>query len=251
MTIKATHPSGITLTFNSDKHEYLLSDGTKLTSVTTLVGKNFPKFDAENIAAKKAKKEGVTAQSLLDQWEANRVSSAAFGTKIHSLIETIIKARDFDAADSLAVNDREKSYLSAAKAAIYNLGLQYEFISTEQIVFSPDLKVAGTIDCLLRHRKTKEYVIVDWKTSKELKTEGFNGETGFGPCKSIPNANYHTYSLQLSAYQALLLREGYIPERSKISGMIISFKEINQIIKPIQTSTINYSEAATFILGIL
>ena len=219
-----SHPTGLQLEFHPEPHHYILS-GEKLTSVTSVIHNWFPQFDAESTAKKKAAREGIPYESLLTEWSRKRDEAASFGTKIHALAETILRHGNDAAADADAHSARERAYLVAVKEALRRVALGYEVLEAEKIVFSPQLKVAGTIDLLLRSKTTSEFVIADWKTNRELKYSGFRQEMGLGPCSHLENCNFSHYSLQTSAYGELLVREAYVPTTSRVRGVLLHLRE--------------------------
>lgn len=241
------HPSGQEVVFNEAKHQYIWNN-TKLTSVTKLVHECFPVFDKEGVAAKVAKKRGVTPESLIEEWEQSGQESAKKGTLVHFMAETIIKSRNFDASNELAKSHIEKQYLASVKKVIKKLSENYEFVDTEKIVFSPSFLVAGTIDLLLKHKTNGRYVIADWKTNKEIKTKAFGDEKGFGPAKGIPNANFHHYSIQLNLYKALLLSEEYVPKDTEIFCSIIHLDQVVETVNSVDIPCADYLQQANAIL---
>jgi hypothetical protein len=80
---------------------------------------------------------------------------------------------------------------------------------------------------LLRSKSTGEYVIADWKTNREIKRSAFRDETGSGPFERLEDCNYNHYSLQASAYGALLTTEGYIPQVDSVRGVLLHLIERN------------------------
>lgn len=224
-TRTADHPNGHRLEFHPGPHHYILN-GEKLDSVTSRIHCWFPKFDADAVARRKAEREGLHVETLLQLWERKRDQAATFGTKIHLMAERIIQAGDDRAADALAENDRERRYLDAIKHAMERVRPAYDFVETEKIVFSPELRVAGTIDILLRSKRTGEWVVGDWKTNREIKFKGYREEMGLGPCLALPNCNFAHYSLQTSAYGELLARESYLPANAPVRGVLFHLKEV-------------------------
>lgn len=219
----AQHPSGLEIHFDPGPHKYLL-DGEALTSVTTLIKQWFPVFDAEVAAKRKAEREGGNYLDLIAQWDKKRDEAAAFGSKTHLMAEMILRHGE-TAADEIPTDARDKKYLAAVKEALRRIALAYDVIETEKIVFSPDLMVAGTIDLLLRHRETGEFVIADWKTNREIKFEGYKEEKGKGPCAHLAHCNFNHYSLQVSTYGELLSHEGYVDEGSQLRGVLLHLTE--------------------------
>ncbi len=210
--------------FHPGPHEYIF-DGSKLTSVTKLIKRWFPEFDAETVARKKAEREGRSHESLLLEWARKRDDAATFGSKAHLMAEMILTEKSMEAADGLAQSPREKAYLAAIKDALSRIANGYDVIETEMIVFSPERKVAGTVDLLLRHRETKEFVVADWKTNKEIKYKAFGQEMGMGPCAKLAHCNFNHYSLQISAYGELLTSEAYLPQGAGVRGVLLHLRE--------------------------
>lgn len=220
----ATHPQGQEIEFHPEPHDYLL-DGEKLTSVTTVIHRFFPRFDAEAVARKKAAREGGSFEALLEQWARKRDEAALFGTKAHFMADAILQTGDPQAADEWAESPREQAYLRAIQEALVRIEKAYEVVESEKIVFSPQLRIAGTVDLLLRSRASGEYVVADWKTNRELKFQSYGQEMGLGICSHLANCNFIHYSLQISAYSELLASEGYLTENQSVRGVLLHLAE--------------------------
>lgn len=221
----ASHPAGLQLIFYPEPHEYVLGQ-EKLASVTTLINRWFPQFDAEATARRKAERDGGDHEKLIAEWAFKRDEAAKFGSKVHWLAHLMLQNQD-EAAERLAETAREKVYVEAIREALRRISLGYEVVESEKIVFSPDRKVAGTIDLLLRSKVTGEYIIADWKTNREIKVSAYQNEMGTGPCAGLENCNFIHYSLQASCYGALLTSEGYVPAAESIRGVLLHLVERN------------------------
>lgn len=220
----ADHPGGHKIEFHPEPHHYLLN-GEKLDSVTSRIHKWFPQFDAQAVAQRKGEREGVEPSVLLALWERKRDEAAKFGSKVHSMAETILREGDERAADDMPLDDRERRYLATIKAVIARVTPSYEFIETEKIVFSPAAKVAGTVDILLKSKLTDEWIVGDWKTNREIKYQSYQEEKGFGPCNALENCNFIHYSLQTAAYGELLANEAYLPGQPSVRGVLFHLNE--------------------------
>ena len=76
---------------------------------------------------------------------------------------------------------------------------------SEVIIYSKELKIAGTIDILAKDNNTGEYIIIDWKTSKKINKVSYKYKTGTHEIsKNIMDCNFSHYSLQLSLYRYIL-----------------------------------------------
>ena len=87
---------------------------------------------------------------------------------------------------------------------IMALGLQP--FRTEICIFHCGLRVAGSVDLLCCDPSDSSLVIIDWKRSKEIRTD-----TVFRsmrpPLQHIPDCNYWHYALQLNMYRYILESE--------------------------------------------
>ena len=179
-------------------HKYILlnNEDIEFTSVTTCISEYFEKFDKERVAYKLVttipKYKGRTVQDLIEEWDA----TAAYGTAVHKEIEDYIKAK-------------KVPEINKAKAGInwlnkYLKKSDFEVFS-EVIVYCKELKIAGTIDLIIYDKSNKKYSILDWKTSKEIKTDSYKMKTGTKPeTKDLLDCKFNHYALQLSLYRYLL-----------------------------------------------
>tara|TARA_Y100001980_G_scaffold14144_1_gene3835 strand:- start:54 stop:758 length:705 start_codon:yes stop_codon:yes gene_type:complete len=179
-----------------DEHKYQLRSNPSITfnSVTELISKYFEPFNKDSVASKlintHPKYFGMTKVELIKQWDERR----DHGSKIHKEIEDFIKSgkvateqKSLDAIDWLERNSLEKE------------------LQSEAIIFSKELKIAGSIDVLIHDKKNNSYVILDWKTSKSIPKTSFNGKMGIHPAtRHLMDCKFIHYSMQLSFYRYIL-----------------------------------------------
>ena len=179
-----------------DEHKYQLRSNPSITfnSVTELISKYFEPFNKDSVASKlintHPKYFGMTKVELIKQWDERR----DHGSKIHKEIEDFIKSgkvateqKSLDAIDWLERNSLEKE------------------LKSEAIIFSKELKIAGSIDVLIHDKKNNSYVILDWKTSKSIPKTSFNGKMGIHPAtRHLMDCKFIHYSMQLSFYRYIL-----------------------------------------------
>jgi len=208
------------LDFDEENHVYTRND-EEYTSVTTFIDEFFPGFDAEAIAEEKAYSYGKysdkSKEEILDMWQ----QKADDGTAVHEEIEEWLKYRKQNWGKAA-----KKSYDNEVKTDCDNKkttqGINY-WIETikenyfihdvwpELQVYHDDYKLAGTIDVGFKHNSKGETAkrqvsLIDWKTNKGIyKTPYNDGDTGtHAITQSIPDSNWHHYSLQLSLYAYIL-----------------------------------------------
>jgi len=195
-----------------ETHQYILETVPELNfqSVTTVVGSLFEPFDAikiaKNLCDTHPKYKNMKPEQLIHEWQA----ASDHGSKVHKEIELSIK------------ENREPSEPKAASALKwldkYCMKSDIDIL-TEVIVYSAELEIAGTIDILAHDKAADVYEIIDWKTSKKIKTRSFNNKMGNHPVTSnIMDCNFNHYALQLSMYRYLLENYYGVKIRNQLIG---------------------------------
>ena len=204
LKMKNPHPRDDNISFKEENHEYTVLGEKGYTSVTTFVHKHFPHFDNEsiilNILSSKRRTDptykyyGMTREQILADWEINRNSAAAAGTKLHYDIECYFN-----------LNPRE------------NDSIEYEYFKkfvedypelipfrTEWTVYHEEYRISGSIDMVFEN-PDGTIQIYDWKRTKGLEYEAFGNKRATTPCIShIPDTNFWHYSIQLNMYKRIL-----------------------------------------------
>ena len=225
---KAKNPRGINITFTEADHIYKsLIDGVELkyTSGTQFLGKFYAPFDPDgSIAARCAKREGITVEEIQEKWAAKGRESCRLGTRTHEVCEDIEQGREIR---NKAEDEKEEARFRYASELATKLKKSIDILGVEKIIFSDRLPtpIAGTIDLFGRSRKTGEYLILDWKTNKKIELENEWDNYCLDPISHIPDISFGHYSLQLSLYQYLLEFEGYVPRGSKFKRALLHVTE--------------------------
>ena len=137
-------------TFPDGKRYYTLEDGTRLPSVTTVLGAQ--------------KKQGIMEwRKRVGEVEANRISKQATGrgTNVHTLCERYLNN------DSLGdiMPDAKEMFISLKPLLNRIDNIHYQ----ECALWSKQLGMAGRVDCIGEF--DNELSVIDFKTSKKIKTE--------------------------------------------------------------------------------
>tara|TARA_B110000211_G_scaffold189169_1_gene215328 strand:- start:399 stop:1145 length:747 start_codon:yes stop_codon:yes gene_type:complete len=195
------HPRDERITFEEGPHIYTIDGVSDYTSATTVVHAHFSTFDADKIITKMqngrrwivSKYFGMTREEIKAQWENNRSSAAAAGTKMHLDIEKFYNNIPVE-NDSI-----EYKYFKNFIQSIPNL-TPYR---TEWMVFDTSLKLAGSID-MVYEQEDGTLLIYDWKRSKEIKKSNRWQSSTNKYLAHVPDSNFWHYSLQLNIYKYLL-----------------------------------------------
>lgn len=186
------------ISLNEENHIYTLDDDKNLqfTSVTTIIGSLFEKFNAPKIANKLVNTHNsykhLSVKELLAIWK----QSALNGTEIHKQIEDFINSK-INMTDTKA-QDAVKWLEKITYGSNHSL-------FTEKIIYSKELRIAGSIDLLIKLNDTNEYTIIDWKTNKKIESKSFRNKVGIHEITSkIEDCSFNKYAMQLSLYRYIL-----------------------------------------------
>ena len=187
--------SNISLHEKSHKYE-LKNSNIDFNSVTGIVGKYFKPFEKWKIAEKLSKTHkrylGMSPSDIVIEWNNLR----DHGTKVHDEIDKYLKKKSFPS--------EKKSFHALDWINKYKLKGSIKFYS-EVIIFSKELKIAGSIDLLAFDESTQKFDIIDWKTSKSIDTKSYNTQKGTHNITShLMDCKFVHYSMQLSFYRYIL-----------------------------------------------
>ena len=186
------------ISLDRDTHTYnLLKDSSiDFISVTTFISEFFEKFNSLKIATKlvrtSPKYSHMKVEELLEVWRGKR----DHGTKVHNEIE------DYLIDDKYPEESKAIQGINWLDKHIY---LDKHKVYSEKIIYSEELKLAGSVDLIIKHTDTDEYTLVDWKTNDKISTSAFRNQMGTHIITSdIEDCKYNLYALQLSLYRYLL-----------------------------------------------
>lgn len=201
--------------FKASDHSYKSIDQNEninWMSVTKFVSLFKPKFDAiaTSIKVSKNKKSkwyGMDPEVIRDYWEQESKRAVDTGSFYHDQRESDLLSHDTLQREGVQIPiikpiiEGEYKYAPAQRLT--------EGIYPEHFVF---LKSAGLCGQSDRVEVVKGVIdVIDYKTNKEIKTEGFRNwknetQKMLGPCSHLDDCNYNHYALQLSTYMYIMLK---------------------------------------------
>ncbi|MDD1438177.1 hypothetical protein MEN24_17860, partial [Dolichospermum sp. ST_sed10] len=193
------------LVFDQLHHKYYFN-GVELDGATTWISKTFcVPFDENNghifKSQSKAKKNaannvGITnATALRHIWNLDRERTSSLGTAVHTYAQMLHIYRQYG-SDLLPEYGFEQSVYNA-----YNkITTIWDIVDIERAVYDLQYKIAGTIDLVLQHKKTKKYGIGDWKTFRDI-DKTYNKMKG--TLKEFPDSPRTKASVQLHLYDVI------------------------------------------------
>lgn len=200
------------LKFTHENHKYTSEDNIDWTSVTSFISNFKQPFEADRIAEKcstnkKSKWYGMTPDEIKLAWKAEAKRATDLGTWYHNQRE-----KDLCSINSI---ERHGAKLSIYKPIEEN-GIKFspdqrltDGVYPEHMVYLKSARLCGQSD--LVEVINGEVFITDYKTNKEIKSEGFTNWEGVTqkmqpPVSHLDDCNLMHYALQLSMYMFIILK---------------------------------------------
>jgi len=205
----------MSLIFKEEGHLYESIDPNEMiewTSVTSLISKFKPKFDAYAISTKCAKNKkskwyGLEPQQIRDIWGSETQRAIELGSFYHAQRESDLLACDTlnrDGVDLPIIQIKVQDGIKYAPNQKLIAG-----IYPEHMVYLKSAGVCGQADYVDVVNGVVN--IMDYKTNKEIKTESFVDWDGViaklnPPLGHIDDCNLQHYTLQMSVYMYIILK---------------------------------------------
>jgi len=187
------------IVFEPIAHTYTRK-GNNYISVTTLIHEFTAEFDRDGVSKKISDRDGISQEELLTLWDIKRDFACVLGTEFHLYVETYLRdRRKIETITGIEGRLDEFHRFWDKYSGIL------EIVENELILFDDKSQVAGAIDCLARNKKNGKYIILDWKTNKEIKDSN-QWQTMNHPFEHLDDCNFNHYSLQLAVYKEILQR---------------------------------------------
>ena len=202
------HPRDTRIVFYEEPHLYYVDGENNSTSVTTLIHKFFPAFDAISVAKKVHSRHhdnesseyyNMSIDDIIASWEANRDEAAFNGTLVHKIVEDYYNS--IITIDNIVDASNIHPELNHFVTFLQDFSHLKPYRS-EWVVFHEEYHLAGSIDMTFLN-KDGSLSIYDWKRSKKISLEN-RYEKGSPPIQHLDSCNYIQYSLQLNTYRFIL-----------------------------------------------
>lgn len=194
------------LTFEEKGHQYCVGSIPIEKSVSTLIKDYCTPFEEERISKRKAEREGLDQQGLLDTWHNKRDKAISTGKQAHLFGELYPFNRGL----------RPQSYFDVAIMKFWDEIPSHVIpILVELPMYHKEELYAGTPDGILLNIYTGKLIIIDYKTNEDL-FKNFKSQTLLGKFSGYLDTPYNKYQIQLSYYKILLEQAGYEVSTCKI-----------------------------------
>lgn len=203
------------LVFDEPSHTYKVV-GVGLTPVSTLIKEFVKPFDSQKMSKFTARKENISQQQVLKNWEQIKDEACANGTRVHDFGERYVIDK-YGVESNLNFKSVNQHLAPGEKHSPKELALikfwekkpeWFVPVSLELRMFCIELGVAGTADIILLDTRDRTLVIADYKTNKDL-FKNYKDQRLLGIFGDLKDCPYSKYVIQLSMYQILLEKAGY------------------------------------------
>lgn len=203
------------LIFKAKDHSYTSidpNDTTQWISVTTLISQFKVPFDGATQALKSSKNKrskwfGMTVEDILKAWEDESNRSTTLGSWYHNQREEDLNALDTITREGVALQIIQPIIVDNIKQAPDQRLIPG--IYPEHFMYLKSAGICGQADRVeIVNGKVNIY---DYKTNKEIKTQGFKNWEGIvehmlPPLQHLDNCHLIHYTLQMSIYMYMILK---------------------------------------------
>jgi len=199
--------------FDPERHAYVTDDNQEYLSVTKLLSKYKQPFDAETAAAKasknrKSKWYKMKPEEIIQVWNKESERSITLGNWYHNQREADILNCETISYEDCELNIFKNIYDENG----YKMATDQKLVDgiyPEYFLYLPSAGIAGQSDKITVANGRVD--ILDYKTNKEIKTQGFKNYEGITqkmlfPLNHLDDCNLNHYALQLSIYMYIVLK---------------------------------------------
>lgn len=226
---------------NVNKTEF--SNVDSIISVTKMIDFLASKFDAEKQAKVCAEKgasdpkykyAGMSAEQILESWSAKASESMHYGRLLDAYAGITFKDTDeilevWKLDNNFDYDERLKNNCIGFEQFVSDIKAKgFEYAGRELTVYlkTPEGNVVtGRLDCLFYNEALNSYLIVDWKTTDEIKISGFGNKKFYGPGFDIDDCDMSKYTAQLHVYKESLAKTYNLADTDRIRVCVCNLRK--------------------------
>jgi len=223
--------------FTAHDHKYTSinkEDTRDWISATTFISQFKQPFEADKIAEKSSKNKkskwyGLSPDEIKTAWKQEALRATTLGTWYHNQRESDLCA--LDNIERLGTTVKVFKPVEVEGVKISPDQKLSEGVYPEHMVYLKSMGICGQSD-LVEVINGKVH-ITDYKTNKEIKTEGFTNWQGvttkmLPPVSHLDDCNLNHYTLQLSLYMYMILKHNPRLEPGTLIIHHILFEEVGK-----------------------
>lgn len=186
------------LSFEETSHKYSVGKTKIKLSATGVIEKFKSTFDALTISGYVADSRGISQDEVLKEWKDINTEAIQRGNRVHLFGELYPRNRNMT-----PTCPQEEAIVKFWK----DLPSHLEIVKLELPMYHKQFMFAGTADITLYNKNTGTFIILDYKTNKDL-FKNFKGQKLYEPFEDLLDQPFNHYQIQLSLYQLLLEQTG-------------------------------------------
>lgn len=229
------------------------SNVSSIISVTKMLEFLASKFDAEKqakICAEKGasnpkyKYAGMSAEEIMESWTEKAAESMKYGRLLDAYAGISFKDTDeimevWKLDNNFDYDERLKNNCIGFDQFVSDMSaMNFKYVGRELPLYLKTDEgnvVTGRLDCLFYNEQLDAYLIVDWKTTDEIKISGFGNKKFYGPGFDIDDCDMSKYTAQLHVYKEALAKTYGLTSTDKIRVCVCNLRKEEE-----QTSKRNY-----------
>lgn len=177
--------TGETVFYNDDTHKYYDTEGNELLSGSQYASQFAKPFDEQAVSKAVADKTGESQEAVLKKWSLGGGIANNYGTAVHDSVEFVLLGGDIEKIPQVL-----RPQVQELVDAVNKLDMTPHM---EVVISDVKNKAVGRVDCLLIDPVVNtDFMIVDYKTNRELKKDKVN-----------------VYTKQLEYYRDIMVNHGY------------------------------------------
>ena len=220
-------------------------------SITSILGMLEKPFDREGVAQKTYDKHHnnpnseyyqMTVKEIIEQWDNKGAESRRYGSMLDDYIGNILTGNEatlrlykldnnyefderlhglcdsFDNFYKILSKSGDTVFVDRERTVYYKVEISNPLKEGEKLTYY----VKGRFDALFYNKRTKKWIIIDWKSSGSIdKVPSKWTEKLLGPMNKYWALNYYTYTTQLYFYKKTLIESGYLPEGTSYDDVVV------------------------------
>jgi len=205
------------LKFKEEGHKYFSDDSFDWVSVTKLVHQFKEPFDAKTVAdrcskGKNPKYAGKDPLKIIESWERENKRAIDLGSWYHNQREKDVLDLNSITRDGIELPIISPHFEENGNIKISSSQTLVSGVYPEHMVYLKSASICGQAD---RVEVVGDRLdIYDYKTNKEIKTEGYQFYDGtkkkmLAPLHHLDDCEFNDYALQLSIYMYVILKHNY------------------------------------------
>jgi ATP-dependent exoDNAse (exonuclease V) beta subunit len=218
-------------------------NGRSIISVTKIPEYVSTPFDKEGQAKaceQKGKEDpnykyaGMTAAEIIESWDNKSAESRRYGSLADEYTEqrfekTPEEMEIWKLDNNFDYDERLKGNCIGFEEFVSDLSqFGYEYVGREITVYGETDKgnvVIGRIDCLFQHPEQQKFLVVDWKTTDEIKTESWRDRRMKGPAYVLQDCDLSKYAIQVQTYVSDLIKTYGLTDEKHIGCAIVNLRK--------------------------